>query len=320
MKKKNYLLNFVFIIALIEILNRILFKYSSVKYKKIQSSYKFYPWKLGNIHYRVEGKGSPLLLIHGIGNGASSYEWRKNISYLSKNFKVYTIDLLGFGYSSKPKVSYTAFLYVQLIQDFIKQVIKEPTFVIANSQSASFTVMACASSPGLFKKMILLSPTGIKKQSNYPILKSKIIKNIIEFPIIGTIIFSIMSSKIYTYYFIKKNLYRSSISVSSSLIDAYHGAARLGGPSARYLLASFLGNYINVNVNNVLPQLSCPICIIWGKGNTLVPVSLLNEWERTNPNISSNIFEKSRSMPQEEEPLKFNEICKIFLQKRKDES
>lgn len=315
MKKKNFWIKLILAGSALGIMNRMFFKLASYKYKRIQKKYKTYSWKLGNIHYRVEGKGQPILLIHGIGNGASSYEWRKNIPLLSKNFRVYSVDLLGFGYSSRPKITYTAYLYVQLIQDFIKNVIKEPAFVIANSQSASFAVMSCAMSPGLFKKLILISPTGIEKQSTYPDQKTKMLKRIIETPIIGTAFYQILASKPYTYYFLKNKLYKSGHSINASLINAYYGSAHLGGPSSRYLLASFLGEYLNVNVREALNKITCPICIVWGRENELVPVTLSDEWSLVKPSITSYVFNKSKAMPHEEEPLYFNEVCKNFLMK-----
>ena len=124
MKKRKKLLTFTLILLSIQLINQLIFLTSKFKYKKIKKKYNWYPWKFGKIHYRIQGSGPPLLLIHGIGNGASSYEWRKNIPYLSKNFTVYAIDLIGYGLSAKPKFTYTAFLYVQLINDFIKDVIK----------------------------------------------------------------------------------------------------------------------------------------------------------------------------------------------------
>ena len=60
-----------------------------------------YPWKYGDMFYEAKGArdAKPLLLVHGFGPGASSYEWRKNMDALSENFRVYAIDLLGFGLS-----------------------------------------------------------------------------------------------------------------------------------------------------------------------------------------------------------------------------
>ena len=53
------------------------------------------------------------------------------------------MDLLGCGCSDRPKITYTNFLYVQLITDFIKAVIKQPTDVLTSGLSGSFAVMAC---------------------------------------------------------------------------------------------------------------------------------------------------------------------------------
>src|SRR5258708_15102058 len=60
-----------------------------------------YPWKYGDMFYEVKGPrdAKPLVLIHGFGPGASSYEWRKNINDLAEQLRVYVIDLLGFGLS-----------------------------------------------------------------------------------------------------------------------------------------------------------------------------------------------------------------------------
>ena len=48
--------------------------------------------------------GSPILLVHGF--GASAYHWRYNIPELAKRHRVYAVDLLGFGWSTKALVDY----------------------------------------------------------------------------------------------------------------------------------------------------------------------------------------------------------------------
>src|SRR5690242_1522405 len=69
-----------------------------------------YPWKYGNMFYEVKGPANakPLLLVHGFGPGASSYEWRKNVDVLAEQFRVYALDLLGFGLSDHPAIEYSA--------------------------------------------------------------------------------------------------------------------------------------------------------------------------------------------------------------------
>ena len=93
-----------------------------------------YPWKYGDVFYQVKGnrESKPLLLIHGFGPGASSFEWRKNVDALSEQFRVYTLDLLGYGLSDRPAIDYTAETYADLISDFLKEAIGKPAVVVAH--------------------------------------------------------------------------------------------------------------------------------------------------------------------------------------------
>src|SRR5437762_1665572 len=93
-----------------------------------------YPWKYGDMFYEVKGArdAKPLLLIHGFGPGASSYEWRKNVDALSEQFRVFTLDLLGFGLSDHPGIDYTAETFSDLISDFLKEAIGKPAVVVAH--------------------------------------------------------------------------------------------------------------------------------------------------------------------------------------------
>ena len=91
----------------------------------------FYSWKEGEIFYKKIGTGKPILLVHDLDSASSSNEWQKVARKLSTTHTVYMIDLLGCGKSDKPAISYTTYLYVQLVTSFIKDVIQEKTDVIA---------------------------------------------------------------------------------------------------------------------------------------------------------------------------------------------
>src|SRR5215207_3825282 len=56
---------------------------------------RYYRWRGGDLAYSVAGEGEPLLLVHGVYAGASSFEFRKNFEGLSKSFRIYALDLLG---------------------------------------------------------------------------------------------------------------------------------------------------------------------------------------------------------------------------------
>lgn len=75
-----------------------------------------------SINYRVEGDPSsdPILLVHGF--GVNSNHFRYNVPLLVESgYRVYAIDLLGFGASDKPIGEvYSIDLWTQLLCDFIK--------------------------------------------------------------------------------------------------------------------------------------------------------------------------------------------------------
>jgi pimeloyl-ACP methyl ester carboxylesterase len=61
----------------------------------------FFEWGEHSIFYRDQGKGEVLLCIHGF--PTASFDWQRMWSSLTKHFRVISLDLLGFGFSSKPR-------------------------------------------------------------------------------------------------------------------------------------------------------------------------------------------------------------------------
>ena len=58
--------------------------------------------------------------------------FRYNIPELAKKYKVYAVDLLGFGWSDKALVEYDALVWRDQIEDFLKEIVKEPTILVGN--------------------------------------------------------------------------------------------------------------------------------------------------------------------------------------------
>src|SRR5947209_2790107 len=106
-----------------------------------------YPLRHGQIFYRHAGAedSPPVLFVHGIGAGARSFMWRRNFLPLSTDHRTYAVDLLGFGYSDKPAAApYSADLYVELISDFLREVVARPAAIVAHTPSAAFAVRVAA--------------------------------------------------------------------------------------------------------------------------------------------------------------------------------
>jgi hypothetical protein len=54
---------------------------------------RYFPTPEGDVFYKKAGDGPPLLLVHGIGAGASSFEWRNVWEPLAEQHTVYALDL-----------------------------------------------------------------------------------------------------------------------------------------------------------------------------------------------------------------------------------
>ena len=133
----------------IHLVNRFIDMTAEMKNILKTESGSYYHWKNGSIFYTKRGSGSPLLLIHELNPIASSYEWCRLVKKLENHYTVYTIDLLGCGRSDKPYLTYTNYLYVQLLTDFIHDVIGERPDVVTTGNSISFAVLAQNMNPNL---------------------------------------------------------------------------------------------------------------------------------------------------------------------------
>lgn len=276
---------------------------------------RFYEWRYGNIFYTKSGSGSPVLLIHDLSPESSSYEWSNIIKRLQRTNTVYTLDLLGCGRSDKPNLTYTNFMYVQLVTDFIKNVIGESTDVIVTGDAASFAVMACNMNYQYFNKIIMINPTDLHELNCSPDKKKNAVKFMIDLPLIGTLVYNIemlqkkISQRLKSKYFFKSHM------VPSKLIDVYYESAHLDNSHGKYLLSSIRSNYTNISISNALKKINNSLYIIESH-DYKNSVDIVNEYTHLNPAIETIYLSGSKRLPQLETPDKFVHAIEVFLQSK----
>ena len=268
--------------------------------------------KNGDIFYTVSGKGTPVILIHELNPASSAKEWSKIVHRLEKKHTVYTIDLLGCGRSEKPGITYTNFLYVQLINNFIHDIIKEAANIVVTGISSSFVIMAQAMEPDNFKKIILVNPSDINIIREMPTKETKAAKTILEIPILGTFIYNlIMHHKRIRNYIESKYFFKKTF-LSSKLEDTYFESAHKGNSAGKYLLASTKGNYVNIDITNAVKKADHLYIISSRERNNAVAIT--EKYLHLNKNIEATYISNSRYLPQLETPDKFKDIVLMFLQ------
>ena len=268
-------------------------------------------WRLGNIHYTKSGTGRPLLLIHDVNFASSGFQWKAVAASLASHYTVYTIDLLGCGRSEKPYMTYTNYLYVQLISDFIRSEIGHRTDVIAAGNACNFTIMACSNFPELFDHLILVNPESILSCSQMPGKYAKLYKGFLDTPVIGTLLYNMASSKQALRDQFSKYYFYNPYSVKESCINAYHEAAHLGY-SPRSVYACVHCNYINCNITNALKKIDNSICLIGGE-NIEHEKEILEEYTVYNSAIEYTMIPESKYLPHMEKPAEFLAAVQPFL-------
>ena len=119
------------------------------------------------VNYIVAGppEAPPLLLVHGF--GASGFHWRRNINVLAAaGYRVYAIDLIGFGLSSKPIIDYDAKLWRDQCAAFLREVAgcggaNGKRALIAGNSIGGYTALSTASAhPELVAGVASLNGAG----------------------------------------------------------------------------------------------------------------------------------------------------------------
>ncbi len=271
-----------------------------------------YPWKFGDIYYHISGSGSrKLLLIHDANSYSSSYEWNAVQDLLSENFTVYTIDLLGCGRSDKPAMLYTNYLYVQLIRDFIRNVVEEPVELAASGLSASFAVMTAFAHPELVTRLTMINPWNPKKLSEVPDKRSRVLGSVMAIPVLGTTVYNILNCRSNLEYLMDEKYFYNPFKVREKYINAsYEAAHKRQEGSGRYMLASLDGKYLNWNINRAAANLRQPVTLIYGE-KLEQGRKAAKAYSRLNKNITVKAVSASRMFPHLEEP---EETAAILLQ------
>ena len=314
---KKHIRNFLLLTTLTTLsiygINKAISITSNVKNLLKTDKGKFYNWRYGSIFYTKQGKGSPLLLIHDLNPASSSYEWDKILKSLAKNHTVYSLDLLGCGRSDKPNMTYSNFLFVQLITDFIKNVIETKPDIISTGDSSSFVFMACNMEPELFKKLIVINPSNLVQLCKTPNKRKNTLKFFIDVPIIGTMVYNLVFTEKNIIKIFQDDYYYKNHMVSKRTIDSYYEAAHMNNSHGKYLLSSIKASYTNINIIHALKNINNSIYLIGSKEKTKNE-EIINSYISYNPSIEASYISESKYLPQLETPEKLLEILNLYLE------
>jgi pimeloyl-ACP methyl ester carboxylesterase len=114
------------------------------------------------IAYQRQGKGEPMLLVHG--TTTYSFIWDTLVPGLSLSFDVIAIDLLGGGRSDKPRqADYSTFAQAEMIHNFISALGLKTVHLVSHGAGGGIAQVMAARYPEQLEDLVFINPFGYDK-------------------------------------------------------------------------------------------------------------------------------------------------------------
>ncbi|HEX8116174.1 MAG TPA: alpha/beta hydrolase, partial [Pyrinomonadaceae bacterium] len=207
-----------------------------------------------------------------------------------------------------PTAPYSAELYVELISDFLREVVGRPAGLVAHTLSAAFAVRAADEQPELIKTLVLVSPTGADHLSARPGMTGAAFYGLLHSPVLGTSFYNAVTSERGVRDYARKQLFYERRFATPRLVAHYYAVSHL--PGAQYAATAFLSGYLNTDIREPFARLRQPATLAWGKQDTTNPLDQAGQLLSLNPRARLEVFDRCRMMPQEEHAERFNGLLR----------
>ena len=317
--------------------------YLKISAKNLKRFYNKFTWEGHSINYRVAGpkNGKNILLVHGF--GANVNHFRFQFATLPKlGYRVYALDLLGFGGSDKP-ISIQQFsleLWRNLIYDFLLYV-KKRDFgegeeenaadnnatqftVCGNSIGGLLSLHMAAYHPELVNGVVCFNAAGGMvsfRDSELPFLLRPIwwiFKTVLfQEDLLGKYLFTNFKTKENVENILKQVYPIDQTNVDEDLLNMLLEPSEDEG--ALQVFLKVMGGDAGESPEEVLPKISTPnICLIWGAQDPWTPVSTGlhpgDKFSLYNQNVQLNVID-SGHCPMDETPEAVHQILLPYLEK-----
>lgn len=213
-----------------------------------------------NINYEIMGQGNPVILLHG---WLTDLETMRPIANaLAQNFKVYLVDVVGFGKSDLPEHPLNSNDFGDFLGAFVKQLEISKPILIGHSNGGRMIINAVGRGIVEPRKIVLIDSAGL-----VPKRKPK--------------------------YYIKVGIFKAGKAILNKLPDTkgikefkekllnHVGSAdyRASAP----VLRETLKRIVNEDMSELLPNIHVPTLLIWGTNDMDTPIADAKKMEQLIP-------------------------------------
>ena len=264
--------------------------------------------------------GSPVVFVHGIGAGNSSHLWRENTAALAKDHRVFAFDWPGFARSGARPIQYTNDLYVNVLKDFIRDVVREPAALVAGSLGSDYAIRVAAENPELVTRLLVSNPSGYdinepENKDGRTLLTTTSKRNQELYDrfsktFLGDVIFSTLKADSGLNFFLYNYVYLDWRRVTPDLTAIYQ--QNLDGPNKQYAPFSFFAGFLEQRVSEFWPKVKQPTLLVWGSEDIFTPIRFAQDFLKVRPEVKLEVL-RARAIPYDEDADRFNQIAVAFL-------
>jgi len=258
-----------------------------------------------DVHYRDEGEGPVIILLHG--TGSSLHTWDKWTKILSENYRVIRLDLPAYGLTGPhPQKKYALDDYRLFLEEFCKKLELNEFMLAGNSLGGAIAWYYTSFHQDQVSQLHLLNPGGFMTK------RSPIVFKLAKIPILNKILRYVTPRS-----FIKMNLkevYYDDSKLTNEKIETYRDLILRENNRQSFI------DRANVNPKEQtgrLKLIQTPTLILWGRQDAWIPVSNSILFKQLLPNSEVVIMDETGHIPMEEKPVESLEIVIEFINKNK---
>jgi pimeloyl-ACP methyl ester carboxylesterase len=251
-----------------------------------------------------------VLLVHGL--AGSSASWRRVMPGLAQAFMVIAPDLPGHGESDKPRQDYSLGAYANTLRDLLVALEIDHATIVGQSLGGGIAMQLAYQHPRHCERLVLVSSGGLGSEISWML-------RALSFPgaeYLGPVLFPSFVRDVGNSV---SRLLRTVGLRAPRHEEEWHAYVSLTDPEARQAFLRTLRAVVDIGGQTVSAHdrlyLSSllPTLIVWGQRDGIIPVGHAHDAHRAMPASRLVVFEESGHLPHHEEPQRFVEAVRDFL-------
>jgi pimeloyl-ACP methyl ester carboxylesterase len=259
------------------------------------------------VHYQEAGDADapPMILIHGF--ATSNLVWSKVfLEFAEAGFRVIAPDLLGYGYSDKPRnLDYTIARQAEMVVSFMQGLGIDRAVLVGSSYGAAIAATIALDHPTLVEKLILVGAVTNNKPTRYLLMR------LFGSPIIGDVLSPLVVGSRRLLRLRMKRVYdRHSWVLDERRVDARHLPLRTRG--AHRAIIRTVRRWDAERVSRDAHLITQPTLLLWGDTDREVPLKDGEHLHEEIPQSRLVVFRECGHLPHEEYPEAFTRLVLDF--------